>query len=101
MGTYFKTLETHLHNPRLTMIPPQPRRKITAQHFFSFKGMNFSSLLNRICSSVVTVATDQTDLKACLYVIKKNEGAALRVGSPEREIVLLSLVRQLRGTCAD
>lgn len=40
-------------------------------------------------------------LKVCLYVIKKNDGAAMRVGSPDKETVLLSLARQLRGTCAD
>lgn len=40
-------------------------------------------------------------LQACLYVIKKNEGAAMRAGSSDKETVLLSLARQSMGTFAD
>lgn len=39
--------------------------------------------------------------KACLYVIKKNEGVAMRAGSSDKETVLLSLAGQLMGTFAD
>lgn len=39
--------------------------------------------------------------KACLYVIKKNEGVVLRLGGSGKETVLLSLARQLMGDFAD
>lgn len=35
--------------------------------------------------------------KAYLYVIKKNEGAAVRAGNSDGETVLLSLAGQLMG----